>query len=528
MDEMAACTTAACMFCPSRVPLPSTDSSQLCGDSVPPCADAESGTGREGGAQPAAAAALDVNVGSGEDPKPDAKPRAGAAPEIPAPAAAPVAALALPAATHMAAAAAVDAAWVCCCCWCRSERSAASWPVTDLVLCATLLGDCLKAEPRLPRLPMLPSEHPAELSAIVACAGVNLAAGYPPPIVGGGGMTIFNFLCAEPGVHTGGSSAMPAPVGMSAAAAAARSTASRCVGSIPSPLGVVKTSANPLDSPSGVLTLAPAASAAADIASLKKPSRPPLESSWESPGPGSGLPNAWVALCTTRPLALARCFWLPGPGPPGWLLGLEPAPAPSAPRFARLGMRTLGATPPETLAAGRFLPAAASPEPGRSAPALDRSSLLAAMVSSDGGRGQSFSSNATGICQPDQSSSRAHRMRRQAAPLGTSLLARTRMGPDTPEPRKSSPSSLKMPNSSLNDLHLLDPKAATWLEASSSEMNRFRASFHLESSEGSGSAPAAVFVPSWPWPCPEEGRGASSSSLPAPFCGCVRPCFPKR
>jgi hypothetical protein len=42
-----------------------------------------------------------------------------------------------------------------------------------------------------------------------------------------------------------------------------------------------------------------------------------------------------------------------------------------------------------------------------------------------------------------------HRIRRHAAPLGTSLLARTRMGPETPLPRNASPSSEKMPNRSL-------------------------------------------------------------------------------
>ena len=40
-------------------------------------------------------------------------------------------------------------------------------------------------------------------------------------------------------------------------------------------------------------------------------------------------------------------------------------------------------------------------------------------------------------------------MRRHAAPLGTSLLASTRMGPDTPEPRNSSPVAEKIPKSSL-------------------------------------------------------------------------------
>ena len=41
------------------------------------------------------------------------------------------------------------------------------------------------------------------------------------------------------------------------------------------------------------------------------------------------------------------------------------------------------------------------------------------------------------------------RMRRHAAPLGTSLLASTRIGPDTPEPRNSSPVAEKIPKSSL-------------------------------------------------------------------------------
>ena len=40
-------------------------------------------------------------------------------------------------------------------------------------------------------------------------------------------------------------------------------------------------------------------------------------------------------------------------------------------------------------------------------------------------------------------------MRRHAAPLGTSLLASTRIGPDTPEPRNSSPVAEKIPKSSL-------------------------------------------------------------------------------
>jgi hypothetical protein len=47
------------------------------------------------------------------------------------------------------------------------------------------------------------------------------------------------------------------------------------------------------------------------------------------------------------------------------------------------------------------------------------------------------------------SPSSAHRMRRHAAPLGTSLFASTLIGPLTPEPRNFSPSSVKMPNSSL-------------------------------------------------------------------------------
>ena len=36
-------------------------------------------------------------------------------------------------------------------------------------------------------------------------------------------------------------------------------------------------------------------------------------------------------------------------------------------------------------------------------------------------------------------------MRRHAAPFGTSLLASTRMGPDTPEPRNSSLVAEKIP-----------------------------------------------------------------------------------
>ncbi len=40
-------------------------------------------------------------------------------------------------------------------------------------------------------------------------------------------------------------------------------------------------------------------------------------------------------------------------------------------------------------------------------------------------------------------------MRRHAAPLGTSLFARTRIGPETPLPRNSPPSSAKIPNRSL-------------------------------------------------------------------------------
>ena len=41
------------------------------------------------------------------------------------------------------------------------------------------------------------------------------------------------------------------------------------------------------------------------------------------------------------------------------------------------------------------------------------------------------------------------RMRRHAAPFGTSLLASTRMGPDTPEPRNSSLVAEKIPKRSL-------------------------------------------------------------------------------
>ena len=40
-------------------------------------------------------------------------------------------------------------------------------------------------------------------------------------------------------------------------------------------------------------------------------------------------------------------------------------------------------------------------------------------------------------------------MRRHAAPFGTSLLASTRMGPDTPEPRNSSLVAEKIPKRSL-------------------------------------------------------------------------------
>mmetsp|Transcript_2938 Transcript_2938/g.11164 ORF Transcript_2938/g.11164 Transcript_2938/m.11164 type:complete len:347 (-) Transcript_2938:745-1785(-) len=115
---------------------------------------------------------------------------------------------------------------------------------------------------------------------------------------------------------------------------------------------------------------------------------------------------------------------------------------------------------------------------------------------------------ATGLFQPFQSAPREHRIRRHAAPLGTSLFANTRMGPETPLPNTVSPSSEKMPNKSLNTLHLFGPNALTWLDASSIEMNKFRASFHLSPASTSFAA------------------AAGSALLAPPFW--VRPCFPKR
>ena len=154
------------------------------------------------------------------------------------------------------------------------------------------------------------------------------------------------------------------------------------------------------------------------------------------------------------------------------------------------------------------------------------------------------------------------RMRRHAAPFGTSLLASTRMGPDTPEPRNSSLVAEKIPKRSLRRemaeramivskktsrrgvgknpldepkkqrasrgrapgragrgdgewrtrrglrdahlkiLHLLGPNAWTWLDASSMEMKRLRASFHLSLSLAvAASGAEAPGAPFWVLPC---------------------------
>ena len=152
-------------------------------------------------------------------------------------------------------------------------------------------------------------------------------------------------------------------------------------------------------------------------------------------------------------------------------------------------------------------------------------------------------------------------MRRHAAPFGTSLLASTRMGPDTPEPRNSSLVAEKIPKRSLRRetagranvskkrhgaawgkirwtnqkkqrasrgrapgragrgdgewrtrrgfcdthlkiLHLLGPNAWTWLDASSMEMKRLRASFHLSLSLAvAASGAEAPGAPFWVLPC---------------------------
>mmetsp|Transcript_4265 Transcript_4265/g.19015 ORF Transcript_4265/g.19015 Transcript_4265/m.19015 type:complete len:210 (-) Transcript_4265:772-1401(-) len=128
--------------------------------------------------------------------------------------------------------------------------------------------------------------------------------------------------------------------------------------------------------------------------------------------------------------------------------------------------------------------------------------LARANASSEGATGTSSASKTTGFFHPDHVSARELRMRRHAAPFGTSLLASTRMGPDTPEPRNSSLVAEKIPKRSLKILHLLGPNAWTWLDASSMEMKRLRASFHLSLSLAvAASGAEAPGAPFWVLPC---------------------------
>jgi len=53
----------------------------------------------------------------------------------------------------------------------------------------------------------------------------------------------------------------------------------------------------------------------------------------------------------------------------------------------------------------------------------------------------------------------------------------------------------------LKILHLLGPNAWTWLDASSMEMKRLRASFHLSLSLAVASGPEAPGAPFWVLPC---------------------------
>mmetsp|Transcript_6688 Transcript_6688/g.18128 ORF Transcript_6688/g.18128 Transcript_6688/m.18128 type:complete len:384 (+) Transcript_6688:1848-2999(+) len=234
-----ACAIAVCMA-PSREPEPSTERSQLCGESA-------------GFLDPAFESKAFV---------------AGAATTGEAAAAA--------------AASAAAVAFSACFASIVASVSARSFilraaPVTDRVLAWTDLGDLasLNADPSDPSDP---SElgAPPELRSSAACAGVNFPT--PAPATVGGGMSGTSaaaaiFLSAEspPGVHTGGRSW---PV-MGIADECARWLAKRC--DAPSSLsGVWKMLASKpfLLTPSGVAPPAPA------IASLKKESSAPCERSW--------------------------------------------------------------------------------------------------------------------------------------------------------------------------------------------------------------------------------------------------------
>mmetsp|Transcript_10276 Transcript_10276/g.42481 ORF Transcript_10276/g.42481 Transcript_10276/m.42481 type:complete len:210 (-) Transcript_10276:2229-2858(-) len=163
---------------PSREPLPSTERSQLCGESV-------------GFLDPPAAAAAET---------------AGATATGEAAAAAAASTAAISSSARALRSASVSSA--------RSFALRAA-PVTDRVFAWTLLGDLasLNAEPRDPRDPRDPSElgAPPELSSSAACAGLN----FPTAAlfaVGGGASPASAaaaiFLSAEspPGVQTGGRS----------------------------------------------------------------------------------------------------------------------------------------------------------------------------------------------------------------------------------------------------------------------------------------------------------------------------------
>mmetsp|Transcript_5497 Transcript_5497/g.20029 ORF Transcript_5497/g.20029 Transcript_5497/m.20029 type:complete len:217 (-) Transcript_5497:749-1399(-) len=107
------------------------------------------------------------------------------------------------------------------------------------------------------------------------------------------------------------------------------------------------------------------------------------------------------------------------------------------------------------------------------------------------------------VFHPPHEPSNTHRTRIAAAPFGTSLFAKTRIGPETPLPKNSLVSCVYTPNNNRKTLHLL--YGHTWLLASSIEMNKLRESFHLSSAAGftgAACAAAALF--------------------------CVRPCLPNR